>query len=51
MTVYYRGRPVEARRVELLPNGLWRADLRGSGLVALYASDPRNNCGAKQLSA
>ncbi len=49
LTVYYWGRRTEARRVELLPNGRWRADLRG-GLVALYESDPRDDRDAVQVS-
>jgi len=49
-TVRYRGRPTTARRVELLPNGYWRADLAGSGLVALYDEDPVANPGAHQRS-
>lgn len=42
VTVYYRGRPMTARRVEPLQNGFWRADLPG-GTVALYEADPTDD--------
>lgn len=48
-TVYYRGRPARARRVERLPNGYYRADISG-GLVATYDDDPYDNPAATQTS-
>lgn len=50
-TVYFRGRPAVARRVEPLPNGLWRADLKSSGLVVTYYDFPVDNPAARQHSA
>jgi hypothetical protein len=46
-TVRYHGRPARARRVERLPNGLYRADFT-CGLWATYADDPVTNPAAKQ---
>lgn len=47
--VRWHGRPCDARRAELLPNGYWRVDLVG-GLVALYDEDPIANPDAHQRS-
>lgn len=47
--VPFRGRMVDARRVERLPSGYWRADLP-SGLVCVYSTDPRSNPYAVQVS-
>jgi hypothetical protein len=46
--VPFRGRMIEARRVELLANGYWRADFI-SGLVELYKTDPTNDPNAETL--
>lgn len=46
-TVTYHGRPTQARRATLLPNGFWRVDLVG-GLVGMYDEDPVANPNAAQ---
>lgn len=45
--VLFHGRRARARRVERMPNGLYRADFV-SGLWATYADDPVTNPAARQ---